>query len=100
MASRMASRARLPAPARTDRPGLHAPAQVNAGKTRGRVALFPGCAQQVLEPEINASTIRLLTRLGYEVEVLAASCCGALTHHLGKATQATPEARNVLPSSF
>ena len=54
---------------RPDRPTrVHAPAPVNASRTRGRVALFPGCAQQVLEPEINASTIRLLTRLGYEVE--------------------------------
>lgn len=87
---------RLPAPARTDRPGVHAPAPVNAGRTRGRVALFPGCAQQVLEPEINASTIRLLTRLGYEVEVLAASCCGALTHHMGKATQAEATATQMI----
>ena len=87
---------RLPAPAQTDRPGLHAPAQVNAGKTRGRVALFPGCAQQVLEPEINASTIRLLTRLGYEVEVLAASCCGALTHHMGKTEQAEATATQMI----
>ena len=85
-----------PAPAQTDRPGLHAWAQVNAGKTRGRVALFPGCAQQVLEPEINASTIRLLTRLGYEVEVLAASCCGALTHHMGKTEQAEATATQMI----
>ncbi len=87
---------RLPAPARTDRPGVHAPAQMNAGGTRGRVALFPGCAQQVLEPEINASTIRLLTRLGYEVEVLAASCCGALTHHMGKTEQAEATATQMI----
>lgn len=74
---------RLPLPALTDRPGVH-PAASTTGPSRGRVALFPGCAQQVLEPEINASTIRLLTRLGYSVQVLPASCCGALTHHMGK----------------
>ena len=28
-------------------------------KARGRIALFPGCARRVLEPEISASTIRL-----------------------------------------
>jgi glycolate oxidase iron-sulfur subunit len=50
-----------------------------------RVALLGGCAQQVLAPEINAATIRLLTRHGCEVVVApGAGCCGALTHHLGQ----------------
>ena len=39
------------------------------GARRARVALLAGCAQQVLAPEINAATIRLLTRLGVEVVV-------------------------------
>ena len=34
------------------------------GERRMRVALLPGCAQQVLAPEINLATIRLLTRHG------------------------------------
>ena len=43
-----------------------------------RVALLPGCAQQVLAPEINEATIRLLTRHGCEVVVArGAGCCGA-----------------------
>lgn len=83
----------LPAPAATDKPSVH-PAQM--GERRGRVALFPGCAQQVLEPEINASTIRLLTRLGYEVEVVSAPCCGALTHHMGKSDQADATASRMI----
>ena len=33
------------------------------------MALLAGCAQQVLAPEINEATIRLLTRLGVEVVV-------------------------------
>ncbi len=50
-----------------------------------RVALLTGCVQQVLEPAINAATIRLLRRLGCEVVVAGGmGCCGALTHHLGK----------------
>jgi glycolate oxidase iron-sulfur subunit len=50
-----------------------------------RVALLTGCAQQVLAPQINAATIRLLTRHGYEVVVAkGAGCCGALNHHLGQ----------------
>jgi glycolate oxidase iron-sulfur subunit len=71
----------LPSPTALDRPGVH-PAQ---GERRARVALLAGCAQQVLAPEINAATIRLLTRLGVEVVVHPDSgCCGALNHHLGQ----------------
>jgi glycolate oxidase iron-sulfur subunit len=55
------------------------------GMRRKRVALMTGCAQQVLSPQINEATIRLLTRHGVEVVVAAgAGCCGALTHHLGQ----------------
>jgi glycolate oxidase iron-sulfur subunit len=54
------------------------------GERRMRVALMPGCAQQVLMPQINEATIRLLTRHGCEVVVAAGSgCCGAAVHHLG-----------------
>ncbi|HET8995240.1 MAG TPA: glycolate oxidase subunit GlcF, partial [Acetobacteraceae bacterium] len=71
----------LPAPGAAERPMVH-PAQ---GKRRARVALLAGCAQQVLAPEINAATIRLLTRLGVEVVVAQGSgCCGALNHHIGQ----------------
>jgi glycolate oxidase iron-sulfur subunit len=49
------------------------------------VALLNGCAQQVLAPQINEATVRLLTRHGCEVVVAAgAGCCGALVHHMGK----------------
>ena len=67
------------------------------GARRGRVALLMGCVQSVIEPSINAATIRLLTRLGYEVVVSAGeSCCGSLTHHMGKEADALWRAkRNV-----
>ena len=49
------------------------------------MALLAGCAQQVIAPEINEATVRLLTRMGVEVVVAAsAGCCGALAHHMGK----------------
>jgi glycolate oxidase iron-sulfur subunit len=55
------------------------------GARRKRVALLTGCVQQVLAPEIDAATVRLLTRHGCDVVVAAgAGCCGALTHHLGR----------------
>ena len=77
-------------PPRLSVDGVH-PAQ---GARRGRVALLAGCAQQVLAPSINQATIRLLTRLGYEVVIpQAAGCCGALTHHMGRHDPAMASAR-------
>ncbi|MFN4131191.1 MAG: glycolate oxidase subunit GlcF, partial [Paracoccaceae bacterium] len=53
---------------------------------RMRVALMTGCAQKALNTDINDATIRILRRLGAEVVVAqGAGCCGALTHHMGKA---------------
>ncbi|TQF78810.1 glycolate oxidase subunit GlcF [Elioraea sp. Yellowstone] len=85
--------ARLPPRSALERPRVH-PAQ---GARRARVALLAGCAQQVLAPEINAATIRLLTRLGVEVVVHPqAGCCGALVHHMGRHAPAIAAAkRNV-----
>jgi len=61
---------------------------------RGRVALLAGCAQQVLAPDINEATIRLLTRSGFDVVVPRdAGCCGALTHHMGQHAAAMASAR-------
>lgn len=68
-------------PSPADKPQVHAA----EGVRRARVALLAGCAQQVLAPEINEATIRLLTRHGVEVVIAPkAGCCGALTHHMGK----------------
>ena len=63
------------------------------GPKRGRVALLMGCVQSVLDPGINAATIRLLTRLGFEVVVTSESCCGSLTHHMGKEADAQARAK-------
>jgi glycolate oxidase iron-sulfur subunit len=64
------------------------------GMRRGRVALLQGCAQQVLAPRINQAAINLLTRHGVEVVLVKdEQCCGALTHHLGRAADALARAR-------
>jgi glycolate oxidase iron-sulfur subunit len=81
---------RLPPPSSTDAPQVF-PAE---GERRARVALLAGCAQQVLAPEINEATIRLLTRHGVEVVIArGAGCCGALAHHMGKERPALASAR-------
>jgi glycolate oxidase iron-sulfur subunit len=61
---------------------------------RGRVALLTGCAQPVLNPGINAATMRLLARHGVEVVLpRAEGCCGALVHHMGREAAALAFAR-------
>ncbi|MEO9652177.1 MAG: glycolate oxidase subunit GlcF [Roseobacter sp.] len=63
-----------------------------------RVALMTGCAQKALNTDINDATIRILTRLGCEVVVAeGAGCCGALTHHMGKADEShAAAAKNIV----
>ncbi|MGE0806424.1 MAG: heterodisulfide reductase-related iron-sulfur binding cluster, partial [Burkholderiaceae bacterium] len=61
-----------------------------------RVALIPGCAQQVLAPQINEATIRILRRHGCEVVVAGTRCCGALELHMGREASARRAAGETL----
>ncbi len=84
------------APADVPAPSALSGARVHRaqGERRARVALLAGCAQQVLAPQINEATIRLLNRLGIEVVVPpGAGCCGSLTHHMGRHADAMASAR-------
>ncbi|MEN8833787.1 MAG: glycolate oxidase subunit GlcF [Pacificibacter sp.] len=75
----------IPPVSRNDAPQVF-PAQ---GERKMRVALMTGCAQKALDTDINDSTINVLTRHGCEVVVAkGAGCCGALTHHMGRETEA------------
>jgi glycolate oxidase iron-sulfur subunit len=67
------------------------------GERRARVALLAGCAQQVLAPDINWATLRVLARNGVETVIpRGQACCGALAMHTGAAGQAKPLARRNL----
>ncbi len=67
------------------------------GARRARVALLAGCAQQVLDPDINTATIDVLTRNGVEVVVpRAQGCCGGLAWHTGALGAAQDFARRNL----
>ncbi len=80
----------IPGPSPADRPQIFAA----EGERRARVALLSGCAQQVLAPQINEATIRLLSRHGVEVVVAEGiGCCGALVHHMGREADAHRQAR-------
>jgi glycolate oxidase iron-sulfur subunit len=67
------------------------------GERRARVALLAGCAQQVLDPDINVATIEVLARNGVEVVVPEGQgCCGGLAWHTGDIRAAQQFARRNL----
>ena len=79
----------IPPVSRNDDPQVFAA----EGPTRMRIALMTGCAQKALNTDINDATIRILQRSGCEVVIARGmGCCGALTHHMGKADLAQASA--------
>ncbi len=67
------------------------------GPRRARVALLSGCVQQVLAPQINWATLRVLAENGVETVIPRhQGCCGALSMHTGAAKQARVLARQNL----
>ena len=67
------------------------------GERRARVALLTGCAQQVLDPDINTATIEVLARNGVEVIIPPnQGCCGGLAWHAGDWSAAQAFARRNL----
>lgn len=79
------------------RPAATAPGPGTAAATgprRGRVILMKGCVEAEIAPQIRAAAVRLLTRAGYDVEILAREgCCGALVHHMGREDEGLAFAR-------
>jgi len=72
---------------------LHLP----AAQSERRIALLPGCVQQVIAPEIDEAAARLLARRGIALATLeAAGCCGALAHHLGREREAKAWAKRLI----
>src|ERR1019366_947606 len=65
------------------------------GARKHRVVLMSGCVDQVVKPEIRDASIRLLARPGNEV-VLAVgeSCCGSLSHRMGREREARSFVKN------
>jgi glycolate oxidase iron-sulfur subunit len=59
------------------------------GERRARVALLAGCVQNVLAPDINWATLRVLSANGVETIIPdGQGCCGSLAMHTGAAGQA------------
>ena len=67
------------------------------GERRARVALLATCAQQVLAPQINWATLRVLAENGIETVIPKhQNCCGSLSMHTGATEQAKVLARHNL----
>lgn len=65
------------------------------GDRRGRVGLLVGCVQQSIAPDLNASTVRVLSENGFDVVVpKGQGCCGALNMHTGNAAKARQHAKS------
>lgn len=67
------------------------------GECRARVAFLSGCVQQVLAPQINWATLKVLAANGVEVVIpKGQGCCGSLGMHTGDAASARSLALNNL----
>ena len=64
------------------------------GERRGRVGFFAGCVMAELFSDVNAASVRVLARNGFEVVVpRGQACCGALHAHAGDEAAADELAR-------
>jgi glycolate oxidase iron-sulfur subunit len=80
-------------PLRLDYPDERRPAPA-IGPKRGKVAFFAGCIQDAFLSHVNAATVRVLQRNGYEVHFPPGqSCCGAAAVHTGEVEVARDLAR-------
>jgi glycolate oxidase iron-sulfur subunit len=67
------------------------------GNRRGVVGLLTGCVQSVFFSEINAATARVLAAEGFEVVIpKAQGCCGALSEHVGRKSEALRLAKKTI----
>jgi glycolate oxidase iron-sulfur subunit len=64
---------------------------------RAVVGMLTGCVQQVFFPEVNAATARVLAAEGCDVIIPGGQgCCGALSLHSGRASEAAGFARRTI----
>ncbi len=78
--------------------GPRLPARIPArGQRRAVVGMLTGCVQQVLFPQVNAATVRVLAADGCDVIVPPGQgCCGALSLHGGRRSEAAGFARKAI----
>jgi glycolate oxidase iron-sulfur subunit len=74
------------------------PSRVPArGQRRAVVGMLTGCVQQVFFPQVNTATARVLAAEGCDVIIPAGQgCCGALSLHSGRASEAAGFAQRTI----
>jgi len=74
-----------------------APVTPARGASRGRAGLIQGCVQRAFFGDVNAATVRVLAREGWEVHAPARPrCCGALQYHEGDQPGASERAKETI----
>jgi glycolate oxidase iron-sulfur subunit len=69
--------------------------------SKGAVAFFYGCVQEAFLAQVNAATVRVLQRNGFDVHFpQAQTCCGAAQLHLGEVDLARRLARQNIDAFF
>jgi glycolate oxidase iron-sulfur subunit len=67
------------------------------GKRRAVVGMLTGCVQSAFFPEVNSATVRVLALEGCDVLIPPSQgCCGALSVHNGRKTEAQKFARRLI----
>ncbi|HEX9516217.1 MAG TPA: heterodisulfide reductase-related iron-sulfur binding cluster [Streptosporangiaceae bacterium] len=67
------------------------------GQRRAVVGMLTGCVQQVFFPQVNLATARVLASEGCDVVIPASQgCCGALSLHDGRRSEAAAFARSLI----
>jgi glycolate dehydrogenase iron-sulfur subunit len=67
------------------------------GQRRAVVGMLTGCVQQVFFPQVNSATARVLASEGCDVVIPAGQgCCGALSLHDGRRSEAATFARRLI----
>jgi glycolate oxidase iron-sulfur subunit len=79
-------------------PGRRLPGRIPArGTRRAVVGMLTGCVQQVFFPDVNEATVRILAAEGCDVVIpRKQGCCGALSLHSGRVTEAAGFARRTM----
>lgn len=80
----------LPSSMKKSIPDITGNTQWAAKKQSRKMLILNGCVQPSLSPQINASTSRVLNKLGIElINQPLAQCCGAVNQHLNDADTAS-----------
>jgi glycolate oxidase iron-sulfur subunit len=67
------------------------------GAPRGVVGMLTGCVQSVFFSQVNSATVRVLAAEGFDVVVpKGQGCCGALSSHSGRRSEAARLAKRTI----